>query len=283
MVFNEKKFELLSFGRTSNTLVDNYTTSSGQPITKKDTVKDLGIMISTNLSFKLQIEETTAKGHRMTGYILRTFMSREKYFMRTSLRSLITPLIEYGSIVWAPYEQNQIEALESIQRSFTSKIRDYRQHNPTLDLYLCIVNYKDRLADLKLYSQQRRYERYLIIHIYKIIIKYLPDCGLYPEKRRNGWWVEPKRAQGISVPNWVKKAKDHSFFVRAPQLYNWLDPELKRPETIACPKKKDVNRFKTKLDLHLGNFEDDPDRGTSNSLLSPFLIRKQQNINTLHP
>ena len=50
-----------------------------------------------------------------------------------------------------------IQAIEPIQRTITYKIRD-EQH----------LNYWERLHELKLYSFQRRSERYIIIYIWKI-------------------------------------------------------------------------------------------------------------------
>ena len=49
------------------------------------------------------------------------------------------------------------QAIEAIQRTFTYKITEV-QH----------LNYWERLQELKLYSLQRRRERYIIIYIWKI-------------------------------------------------------------------------------------------------------------------
>ena len=277
MVFNDKKFECLSLGTFGRTVRStNYTSSSGLPIENKDTIKDLGILISSELQFKAHIEEVAAMGHRMSGFVLRTFTSREKTFMRTTLKSLIIPQIEYGCVVWAPCNQTQIDTLESVQRRFTSKISSYKQYSPTLDLYICVTTYKDRLIDLKLYSQQRRRERFLILQIYKMVIKYLPNCGFIIDSRRNGsteprrdgWHVEPKPIRNRQVPNWIVSAKENSFFVRAPRLYNSLPGALRQPEPIVQPTKAHVENFKASLDQYLGSIDDDPDRGSENSLLS---------------
>ena len=76
----------------------------------------------------------------------------------------------------------------------------------------CNVSYGERLKDLKLFSLQRRRERFLILQVYKTIIKYIPNCGLYFELRRNGWYVTPKLVRDRQVPNWIARVKEQSFF-----------------------------------------------------------------------
>ena len=56
-----------------------------------------------------------------------------------------------------PWKAKGIQAIEDIQRTFTYKITEV-QH----------LNYWERLRELKLYSLQRRPERYIIIYIWKI-------------------------------------------------------------------------------------------------------------------
>ena len=268
MVFNDRKFEHLSFGTADREV--SYSSSSNTTIENKDSVKDLGIRVPNDLLFKLQIEELVAKGHRMSGFVLRTFTSRTKDFMRTMQKSLITPVTEHGCVIWSPGDQTQVAALESVQRRFTSKIACYRRYDPNLDIYICVYSYAERLKDLKLYSQQRRLERFLIIQMHKIIIGYLPNCGLsWGPPTRDGWYVTPKTILDTSVPNWIRRAKDNSFFVRAPSLYNSLHKDLKKPEVIILPTKNHVLAFKARLDHYLEGIPDDPDRGSDNSLLSP--------------
>ena len=50
--FNAKKFEQIIHGNTKNTEVESYKATSGDPITIKATVKDLGVFSTNNLLFK---------------------------------------------------------------------------------------------------------------------------------------------------------------------------------------------------------------------------------------
>ena len=57
-----------------------------------------------------------------------------------------------------------IQAIEDIQRTFTYKITEVQY-----------LNYWERLHELKLYSLQRRRERYIIIYIWKITQHMVPN------------------------------------------------------------------------------------------------------------
>ena len=43
----------------------------GRPIEEKDCTRDLGVQISSNLTFKAQIKKTVAAGTKMAGWALR--------------------------------------------------------------------------------------------------------------------------------------------------------------------------------------------------------------------
>ena len=49
------------------------------------------------------------------------------------------------------------------------------------------LNYWERLNSLRLYSVQRRRERYIILYVFKILHNLVPNCGLqFQENSRTG-------------------------------------------------------------------------------------------------
>ena len=52
MEFNAKRFELMIHGTTKNVSVEPYESSSEDPITIKNTVKDLGVYSTNDLLFE---------------------------------------------------------------------------------------------------------------------------------------------------------------------------------------------------------------------------------------
>ena len=110
-------------------------------------MRDLGIRISTDLKFSNQIDLTVESGSRMAGWALRTFKGRGKQLMLTVLRSLIQPRLDYCSQLWSPRDQISINRIEEVQRQFLCKVKDPSLIN---------LNYWEKLAKLRVYSQERR-------------------------------------------------------------------------------------------------------------------------------
>ena len=76
-----------------------------------------------NTNFSKQILEVIKKVKIMTGWILRTFKSRDKNCMLTLWKSLVLPKMEYCSQLWAPIKKGDIQNLEQLQQwSFIRKL-----------------------------------------------------------------------------------------------------------------------------------------------------------------
>ena len=87
--------------------------------------------------------------------------------MRTLFKTLVLPHVDYCSQLWAPSRASDLLRLEKIQKNFLRKI-------PSLSH----LSYWDQLESLKMYSIQRRLERYRVIYIWKLIEGIVPDCGV---------------------------------------------------------------------------------------------------------
>ena len=125
MVFNAGKFELLRFWpeREAAPYI-LYIAPDGGPIEEKDCLRDLGVRISTDLSFNVQIDMVVMSSSRMAGWALRSFRRRGKHLMLTILRTLIQPRLDYCSQLWSPRDQFNINQLEGVQRQFLSEISE---------------------------------------------------------------------------------------------------------------------------------------------------------------
>ena len=258
MSFNDKKFQGISFGNTGRS--PNYVTCSGESIVFVSAVKDLGILIEDNLHFNKHIRSMAAKGHRISEWSFRTIKDRSTKTLLTILKSLVIPLIEYASVIWTPYDQEHINILEAVQRRFTSRFPIFRSWDNYLGMEVCTVDYPTRLEALGLYSLQRRHERYMILYIYKIVNEFVPNPGFicnYDSRRK--FRVTPKLSPQ-QAPTWVRNARKHSFFKRAPRLFNNLPVELRERCDADAPTKAHLDAYKRKLDQHLKKFVDFPGR-----------------------
>ena len=122
MIFNSEKFEVMRFWPAGKKPDWQYLAPDLNTIEEKS--QDLGVTISSDLSFKIHISNTIAGANKVIGMILRSFKIRSKNLMVMSWKSLVQPKLDYCSQLWSPPDQGSIGDLESVMRSFTSKIKE---------------------------------------------------------------------------------------------------------------------------------------------------------------
>ena len=161
MQLHEQKFELLVHRAGRATSLESlpftshlytYEVSKDVRVSPSNEVKDLGVRISADLSWKTQISSVVSKGRSIAAWVLSVFKSREPEVMMTLYKTYVRSQLEYCSILWHPQTIEDIELIEGVQRTFTSKISG-----------LSDKNYWERLEVLNLMSLQRRRERYILI------------------------------------------------------------------------------------------------------------------------
>jgi hypothetical protein len=221
-----------------------YSAPDSSDIEQKDSLRDLGVVLSSNLSFSLQIEKVVRSASQMVGWGFRTFRGRNSFLLITLLKSLVQPHLDYCSQLWSPTSQEYINKLEQVQRSLVARISDTRLIN------LC---YWDKLSVLRLYSQERRRERYMIIFVWKISQELVSGYTLpfTSSSNRTGRKVVPAAVPQSAAPA-VRQARAGTLAVRGAQLFNAM------PVSIRNSDHGDVLMFKNHLDIYLQNIPDQP-------------------------
>ena len=167
MKFNSKKFQYINFTVSPQCNTSNvYVSADSNLIDPSHTVKDLGVLMSNDCMFDDHICQVTKKCSQLCGWILRTFENRSELLMLTLFKSIVLSRIDYASQLWSPYKKSYICVLEKIQRSFTKYIAGYQN-----------LPYSERLKSLRLYSLQRRRDRYLVIYMWKIAEGLAPNLS----------------------------------------------------------------------------------------------------------
>jgi len=232
MALHEKKFELLChLSKKDNSLqqlpftseVYTYTTSTGVTISPSSSVKDLGVIISADLSWQRHISNMVGNATKMAAWSLSLFQDRSKVTMLTLYKSMVRCRLEYCCPLWNPSDVASIQAIESVQQHFTKRISGY-QH----------LSYYDRLKGLQLQSLQRRRERYILIHMWKI------RQSLCPNDLEISFSENNTRLGSMAVlPSLVRSSRaahqtlyDNSFAVVGPKLWNILPASVKNEDTI---------------------------------------------------
>ena len=95
MHFNGDKFEWLRIRPNQSISQDHdYLGPDGEIIEVKDNLKDLGVYLSSDLSFKLQVEKVVTSASKLAGWGLRTFRRRSLVTMRMIWKSLVQPKLD---------------------------------------------------------------------------------------------------------------------------------------------------------------------------------------------
>lgn len=147
-------------------------------------MKDLGILMDEDLSFKAHRRCVIQKMRRKAAWTLRTFRAWDMRFMRSIWRSSIQPHQDYGSQIWTPVGmKGDLMEQEGPLRSFTKKVRG-----------LGGLHYWARLSRMCLLSTERRQERYQIIYLWKTLNGLAPD---YRAKWTSGF---TRRGKMLVIP-----------------------------------------------------------------------------------
>ena len=266
MVFNGDKFEVLRFWPGTTPKPQNsYLDPHGNVIEEKDNLRDLGVQISSDLTFSTHIEKVVAAATQMVGWVCRTFRRRSRTLMLTAWKSLIQSKLDYCSQLWSPSDQANISSLEGVARNFTSRVAGMDG-----------LDYWERLQSLRMYSQERRRERYQVIFIWKLSQGLVAGYHLpFQQSDRRGLLVAvpPMATQSASA---VKKARESSLQVKGARLFNLV------PKDIRDMKGVTVDTFKAGLDAWLSSVPDQPTipgrqrAALTNSLIDQVVINHQR-------
>jgi ribonuclease P/MRP protein subunit RPP40 len=241
MEFNEDKFEALQYGSLIH-LKESYnylTPAVANVIESKDSLKDLGVIMSADGKFDSHIGAVVTKVRKLMGWFRRTFICRQYEFMKFFWRTYIVPHLDYASQLWSPAVESQnLQKLEGLLRTFTSWFPGTSH-----------LTYWERLHHLRMYSIQRRFERYRLIYTWKVLEGRVPNCGLR--------WKTSDYVGRTCVPpqpkhnRLVRNLRSNSFQAAGPRLFNSLPANIRdfsgSPETL-----------KTKIDQHLQVIPDQP-------------------------
>ena len=141
LTLNEEKCSAMHFSRATRypTTIFNYTLNGNQ-IPTKSLHKDLGLIVSANLSWRSHYQFITSRAYKMLGLLRRVFSSSVAESAKRSLYiSIVRCQLLYCSPIWHPYLLADVKCLELVQRRATRFITNYS----TMD-------YRHRLIHLKL-------------------------------------------------------------------------------------------------------------------------------------
>jgi hypothetical protein len=249
MKLHEDKFELMIHKSNKNNMLYElpfvsecmmYTISNGDELQPVHTLRDLGVTVSSDLSWSTHISTIASKARSMASWVFSVFKTRNITTMMTLYKSLVRSILEYCCPLWNPHKLVDIQQLESVQRTFTRRISGV-QH----------LNYWERLKALNIMSLQRRRERYTILQMWKILHHASPnDLDIkFSESSRLGIRAKVPQLNSSSTQR-HQSLYDTSFAVQGPRLWNSIPSDMTR---VA-----DFQKFKNSLTGYLNTIPDKP-------------------------
>jgi Reverse transcriptase (RNA-dependent DNA polymerase) len=147
LFLNISKCSHISFSRLRSPIVFTYSIDN-LPIIKVNTVRDLGVIFDTKLSFNTHIELIARRAYRNLGFIMRVskpFKSHDTLILLYN--SFVRSHLEFASTVWNPFYKHNINRLNKVQKRFLSYLH-YKFSLP--------INSNPMLAHIKIPLETRR-------------------------------------------------------------------------------------------------------------------------------
>ena len=140
LVFNQKKCKQQHITRKFNPVEFQYKIND-KPLEVTNHEKDLGVYVSSDLTWKKHTLEQCAKANKLLGFIRRCAMDVQSPSTRRTLYlAIVRPALGYATQVWSPQTIDLIRRIERVQRRASKFILDLP--------FLCEESYRDRLLSI---------------------------------------------------------------------------------------------------------------------------------------
>lgn len=179
------KCSAISFHRKQNPLMHDYKIF-GNSLTRVSFIKDLGVTLDRELTFRSHYSELIAKGNKQLGFVCKIASEfRDPTCLRTLYCSLVRPILEASSVVWCPYQDIWISKIEAVQKKFVRYALRYLPWRNPQEL----PAYENRCRLLGLETLQTRRRAAQAVFVAKMFLgeidspAILADLNLYAPER----------------------------------------------------------------------------------------------------
>jgi len=111
------------------------------PLGTSTTVRDLGILVYSEIKFGRHINHIVARAHARANLIHKCFVSKDVNALMRAFVTYVRPIVERASCVWSPCNITAAKKIEAVLRRFTKRL-------PSLNK----LSYHERLSSLRLDS-----------------------------------------------------------------------------------------------------------------------------------
>ena len=170
----------------------------------------------------------------MLAVIRRSFALINQSTLPLLFKSLVRPHLEYGNLVWGPFNRADQKAVERVQRRATRLVTSIRH-----------LKYQSRLCLLNLPSLYYRRRRGDMIHVYQMLTGGVDVIATEMFTIHTGG---PTRGHSLKLakPHAASRVRQNSFAIRIINDWNGLPSAV-----VSSPS---LNVFKSRLDAHWESF-----------------------------
>ena len=246
MIFNTNKCKVLHMSKRRSKVVKQYKIGNDDlPIASE--TKDLGIIVTSSLSWNTHIQEISCKANRSLG-LIRRICGREIQDLQTRkalYTTIVRPQLEYASSVWSPMSKKCKRTIENVQRRATKFILNYPED----------MNYNERLFILNLQPLEHRRQITDLVLLFKLKHNFI-QSGLTNHIKE---LTKPNRASRNFNKDNIKElntfSQDYylqSFLPRTIRLWNALPAPFKVND-LTLPKFKNLltSHYNSQLEHYL--------------------------------
>ena len=273
--FNEAKCSTLHFGRSN---VRSVYSMRDVALEQVSVERDLGVLVDSELKFREQAASAVSKATQILAVIRRSIQLIDRTTLPLLYKTLVRPLLEYGNVLWGPFNRADQKLVERVQRRATRLVDEIRTEPYTERLRLLglpSLYYRRRRGDMIFLFQmlhsgldldpavfftpaakattRGHFFCFVCIKAEHIFHLHWPGC----EFLRYVWGPEAGgtahlQSQGegpwkMNKPQAITRIRRNAFAVRVVNDWNALPSRVVTSST--------VNQFKARLDSHWAHLQ----------------------------
>ena len=232
--FNQQKCKSQHITRKRNPIEHQYL-MNGSALDVTTAEKDLGVWISSDLTWTNQVYHQSNKANKLLGFIRRSSRCiRKSSTRRTMYLAPVRPHLGYATQVWSPQSIELMKSIERVQRRATKYI--------LMLPFQTEWSYQDRLIQCNLLPISYWHEMMDLAFLYKAT-KIDIDRSILPTIRRCARETRSCHASNATIYT-TKRCRtltyQRSFFIRTSRIWNSL-PTYIRDNSLS------LASFKNKL------------------------------------
>ena len=215
MRFQPVKCNMMQLTNKHNKIDASYTLE-GTVLENVESIKYLGGTITSDLKWNSHIRNVCSKANRTLGFLRRNLFSCPQDVKEGAYKTLVRPILEYGSTVWDPHCKGLNDELENVQKRAARFVtRNYSYETGSMT---------GILEELKWETLQKRRKDNRLILMYKGLKgkARIPTDGLIPKNRR----CRHQHSLVFQIPSASKDSYMKSFFPQTIRDWNALPDSL---------------------------------------------------------